>query len=407
MRENRLAATHIRQGRDVVLIPLYTPIRTDEADVSTPRVYYGGLNVFLQQKYSLMRHMPRAMGRLLDSPTLLRWITRWGMKTKAKDLGALTVSVMRGAQGAQNRELEKLIDGLVTLKPSLVNLPNLMFVGAARAIKQALGIPVICTLAGEDAFLDALLEPYRSEAYALIRQGAEQFDGFIAPTKYYARRASEHFGLPAQRVHYVPMGICVDEFAQRETKSSDEFTIGYLAAVCPEKGLAQLCDAFALLRKQGRKCRLRIAGYVSAAGREYWAEIQRTLRASRIMDAIDFVGEVDAAQKRSFLQSLDLFCVPTAHPEPKGFYVLEALASGVPVVQPRHGSFLELIEDTGGGRLYDPDGPQSLATAMAELMDDAPLRDQLATTGRASVRELHSDTRMADETWALYERLAH
>jgi len=202
------------------------------------------------------------------------------------------------------------------------------------------------------------------------------------------------------------MGISVDEFDHNKVKASDEFTIGYLAAVCPEKGLAHLCEAYVLLRRQGRHCRLRIAGYVGASGREYWRQIEHKLHAENLHDAVEFVGEVDASQKRSFFQSLDLFCVPTDYPEPKGFYILEALASGVPVVQPRHGSFPELVGDTGGGKLFDHVGPQSLADAIAELMDDPQLRSDLATQGRSAILQLHTDTRMADETWAVYERLA-
>lgn len=404
MRDNRLAAKLRQQGRDVVLIPLYTPIRTDEIDVSVGRVYYGGLNVYLQQKSAVFRHLPAAIDRILDSHALLRGVGRLAAKTRPADLGALTVAVLTGEHGAQRRELEKLIAGLRALAPTLISLPNLMFAGTARALKGALNVPILCTLAGEDAFLDALETPFRDQAFELIQQGAEHIDAFIAPTKYYAARAVEYFGLNRGRVHYVPMGIRVDDFSRRATPPPDPFTIGFLAGICPEKGLAELCAAFTLLRQEHPSCRLRVAGYCGTAGRTYWAGIHRQLGQHGLQDAVDFLGEVSRPEKHRFLRSLHVLSVPTVHPEPKGLYVLEAMATGVPVVQPRHGAFPELVEATCGGRLYDPTGPRALADAIAELIVDDTHRRQLAESGRAAVGELYSDDVMAEQTWLLYQR---
>ena len=406
MRDNRLAAKLREQGRDVLLIPLYLPARTDEVDVSTPRVFYGGLNIYLQHKSAACRRLPPMAERILDSPALLRSLGRWMPDTPPTDLGALTVSVLAGEQGPLRKELDKLIDGLRTVSPTLVNLPNLMFVGTARALKAALGIPVLCTLAGEDVFLDALDPPFRHQAFELIGNGLEHVDGFIAPTRYYAAHAVNHFGLDPDRVHHVPMGIRIDDFQPAAAPSPRPFTIGFLAAVCPEKGLAELCEAFILLKNGYPHCRLRIAGYCGSRARRYWAGIQRRLRRHGLEDAVDFLGEIDRSEKHRFLQSLHVLSVPTVHPEPKGFYVLEAMASRVPVIQPRHGAFPELIEATHGGRLYDPTGPRALADALAELIDDEPLRRQLANNGRTAVAETYSDDIMADQTWRIYEQYA-
>lgn len=404
MRDNRLAARLIQQGRDVLLIPLYMPIRTDEVDVSESRVYYGGLNVGLQQKSAFFRRIPKSLDRWLDSPTLLRLLGRLAAGIRPRDLGRLTVSVLAGEDGAQHKELTELVDALCALSPELVNLPNLMFVGVARALKSALNIPVLCTLAGEDFFLDTLPEPYRSQAFELISRGIQHVDGFIAPSRYYASHAVGHFGLDQERVHHVPMGIRIDDIGHPAAPPLAPFTIGYLAAVCPEKGLAGLCEAFALLRERGRDCRLRIAGYLSPGRRPYWAKIHRQLRQQGLGGVVDFLGEVNRTEKLHFLRSLHILSVPTVHPEPKGIFALEAMACGVPVVQPRHGSFPEMIEATGGGQLYDPTGPESLAETIAELMDNEPLRRQLAQDGRAVVCENFTDEVMATRTWSLYQR---
>jgi len=90
--------------------------------------------------------------------------------------------------------------------------------------------------------------------------------------------------------------------------------------------------------------------------------------------------------------------VPTEFLEPKGLYVLEALANGVPVVQPRHGAFPELLEATGGGRLVTPGDPDELADTFEELANDPDTRYSLGATGQINVREQFSAEVMAAAT---------
>jgi glycosyltransferase involved in cell wall biosynthesis len=411
MRDNRLAATLIKQGRDVLLIPLYTPVRTDEVDVSERRVYYGGINVFMQHGSRLFRRIPWFLDRWLDKPALLRRVERLAGGTRPRSLGPLTVSVLKGESGALHKELNKLLAGLRSIGPTLVNLPNLMFVGIARAVKDALDVAVVCTLAGEDIFLDALKEPYRTEAFKLVREGAGAVDGFIAPTAYYASYAAEHFGIDRRRVHVVPMGIDVEDITELANPDPDcnrapgAFTIGYLARICEEKGVHELAKGFVRLRKSGRDVHLRVAGYLSREDKPYWDGVHAYLDDSGVGDAAEYVGEVTRAQKLAFLQTLHVLSVPTVYDEAKGFYVLEAMACGVPVVQPRRGAFPELVAATGGGILYDQGRDDALADALAGLMDDSSLRRRLAADGARSVRESFTDKIMAEKTWALYEQL--
>ncbi len=404
MRDNRVAATLIAKGRDVVLIPLYTPLRTDEPDVSEGRIYYGGINVYLQQKSAFFRRLPGRLSRVLDARPLLRRAMRLAGSVDAADLGALTVSVMRGESGAQRKELNELIRGLREIKPDLVNLPNLMFVGLAGALKSALGVPVLCTLSGEDIFLDKLPDPFKQQALDLIRERSRDMDGFIAVTDYYAGRAAERFGLQRDRIHFVPMGVRTDDVGDPVGSPPEPFTIGYLTRICPEKGLANLCEAFAQLRRGGRDCRLLAAGYLAPSDRPYLNRVCMTLRDAGVLGEFEYVGEVDRAGKLSFLRSLHVLSVPTDHPEPKGLYLLEAMACGVPVVQPHHGSFPEIVGATGGGLLYDPTSPDALAGALTRLMDDAELRERLGDQGRSAVHRSFNDEVMADRTWELFER---
>jgi len=404
MHDNRLAATLTGRGRDVVLIPLYTPLRTDETDVSERRVYYGGINAYLQQFTALFRRTPWFLDRLFDVPGLLRIVGKLAARTRPEVLGAMTLSVLRGEHGRQRKELAKLIAGLRSLKPNLVYVPNLMFVGVASRLKAELGVPVLCGLTGEDIFLDGLPDPHRAEAFELIRERAGDVNGFVALTRYYARHTTRHFALPPDRVHQITMGIRTEDFAEAATPPDERFTIGYLARICPEKGLAGLCDAFVDLRRAGRSCRLRIAGYLGKADQPYFDRIAKRIKQAGLDDAFEYVGEVSRAEKLGFLQSLHVLSVPTVYAEAKGFYVLEALAAGVPVVLPKHGAFPELVEGTGGGVLHEPGSRSALAEALAGLMDNPGRRRDLASAGRSAVRESFTAERMANDAWQLFEQ---
>src|SRR5262245_31047718 len=101
LHDNTLVAELLAQGHDALLIPTYTPITTDEKDVSHKRVFLGGINVYLQQKSALFRKTPWFFDRFLDFPRLLRWVSRFAVKTRAEELGELAVSVLKGEDGFQ------------------------------------------------------------------------------------------------------------------------------------------------------------------------------------------------------------------------------------------------------------------------------------------------------------------
>jgi glycosyltransferase involved in cell wall biosynthesis len=107
-------------------------------------------------------------------------------------------------------------------------------------------------------------------------------------------------------------------------------------------------------------------------------------------------GVPDREGKVRFLQGLDVLSVPSPYLEPKGMYVLESLAAGVPVVQPRHGAFPEILEKTGGGVLFEPDDVNALADAILPLREDRARTAQLGREGAEGVRRHYGVARMAE-----------
>jgi glycosyltransferase involved in cell wall biosynthesis len=409
--DNTLAAALLQQGTEVTLIPTYTPLRTDEDGVSIERVFYGGVNVYLQEKLPFFRHTPRLVDWLFDRPSLLGWVARtFTASTSAADLGALTVSVLQGELGHQKKELQRLVRWIRDqVKPDVVHLTNSMFAGMARYLKEELGVPVLCSIQGEELFLDALVEPYRSIAHTTLQDRAQDIDGFISPCQRYTDFMCDYLALPASRFHLVRLGINLSECGPGSRPAAAPFTIGYLARIAPEKGLHLLADAYALLaaapgRAADKPLRLRVAGWLGRGDRAYYMDVVERLRRAGLDSCVDYVGEVDRAAKLQFLQSLDVLSVPAVYEDPKGLYVLEALANGTPVVQPRHGSFPELIEWTRGGLLVEPNSSAALAAGIEELMNDTALRQKLGNDGMTSVHESFSATTMARATQTVYEQ---
>ena len=408
--DNTLAAALRRQGVDVALIPTYTPLRTDEEGVALNRVFYGGINVYLQQKWSLFRHTPRAVDRLLDSPHLLGSLGRFSASTSAADLGALTVSVLQGEEGRQHKELERLVAWLKSdFKPDVVHLTNAMFAGMGHRLKQALSVPVFCGLQGEDIFLEQLIEPFRTQARDILRQRAADIDAFIAPCAYYQHHMADFMQCDPERIRVVPLGLNLDGHGKAPARADRPRSIGYLARICPEKGFHLLVDAFKILKDQSdfADLRLEAAGYLGPRDRSYYAAQERKIRSWNLSAAFAYRGEVDREQKIQFLSNLDIFSMPTTYAEPKGLSILEALANGTPVVQPNHGTFPDLIAATGGGLLFRPHCTEALAENLARLLRAPSLCQQLGRSGQKAVHANYHDDATAQATYNIYQQYAN
>jgi len=413
---NTLAAALQHAGQDVLLVPVYTPLRTDEEDVSTGRVVFGGVSVYLQQVSAVFRHTPRFVDKLLDHPALLKRLARRGSTVRPESLGATCVSVLRGEEGRQRKEVEKTVRWLEEIRPEVVHLSTVLLAGTAREIRRRLGVPVVATLSGEDTFLERLPEPYRAEARQVLRRRAGELDGLIALSRYYADFMAEYLAVERSRIEVIPPGLNLEGHAaagpaQRASTADDssapQVTIGCLGRVCEDKGLHLLAEALELLVRDARHPVIRVlaAGHLAEADRPYLEGIMARLRAKGLADRLQYVGQVDRAEKIAFLRSLDVVSLPAIVPESKGLPVLEAWANGVPAVLPGHGAFVELVEDTGGGLLHQPGDAAALAAALGELIRDPARAAELGRRGHQAVFDRYHADLMARRTIALYEQV--
>src|SRR5215213_138480 len=409
LRDNALATELLARGHDVVLVPLYTPTLTDEPNVSRERVFFGGISVYLEQHSALFRRTPRLLDRLWDSKLALRLAARSSIQTSPKMLGELTVSMLKGEDGNQRKELEKLIDWLRTEPPfDLVCLPYTLLIGLAGPLREALGRPVCCTLQGEDLFLEGLPEPYRSESLRLIRDSVRHVERFLAVSRYYEEFMPGYLRIPEEKMRLVPLGINMQGYEMRAPREKGSpFTVGYFARVAPEKGLHLLAEAYVKMRRSLNtgEARLEVAGYLGAEHKDYLRGVERRMGEAGLAAEFNYRGVLDREGKIEFLRGLDVLSVPATYEEPKGLFLLEAMACGVPVVQPRRGAFTEVVERTRGGLLVEPDDAEALAAGLLRVMQDPALASELSADAFRNVRQHYAVAHMADRALEAYEEL--
>lgn len=404
MKDNTLANALHRLGHECLLIPCYTPLRLDEPEARATPIFLSGLTMYLQQQHGWLRRIPGFLARWMASPWLLRKVSGSTVKINAAELAPMTLSMLKGTHGYQRSEVNRLIDWLADeVKPEVILLTNVLLSGIIPELKRRLNVPVFTTLQGDDIFLEELPPEARAEAIQLIRKNCEQVTAHIATCRYYADFMANYLGLPRDRMRVVYPGIELHHFeSDAKPVEREVLNIGYLARIAPEKGFHVLIEALSELHQMPDvpKWQFQAAGYCAGYRKSYLEENRVKAMEAGWGDRFTYLGEPDRAAKAKFLQDLDVFSVPTTYQEPKGLYVLEAWACGVPVVQPVHGSFPELIEASQGGLLVEPQNTTALAEGLAKMLRNAPLRRQMGNAGHVAVQTKFSSEVMAHATLA-------
>lgn len=398
LRDNALIKALRARGHDALMVPLYLPLVTDRDEANPEQaVRVGGISLYLQQKFPLFRFMPQFLHRWLNDERRLRWASKFIGMTSARDLGEMTVGSLLGEKGRQWSEWEQLVQWIESeAKPDVISLSNSLLMGLAPALKRRIGVPIVCSLQGEDSFLDTLTEPYRTQAWKLMQENAQSVSRFVSPSRFYADLMAQRLAVPSSLVAVVFNGLNFADYSA-EHQEPEVPTIGYLARMIHGKGLTTLVDAFIALARRNTvpHVRLRIAGARTSGDDAYLLQLQDKLEKARLSDRVTFEPNLSFEEKTQFLQELTLFSVPATYGEAFGLYIIEAQACGIPVVQPRHGAFPELLEITQGGVLCEPDDSESLSQALEELLLDEPKRSVLSEKGRTNTRLHFSAERMA------------
>ncbi len=386
---NGLAA----RGHHVRLVTVYLPLVTDALDpAATPPLFISGITTYLQQNCGLLRDLPRWCLAPLERPGLLRWASGMADMTRTRGRGPMTASMLEGLRGRQAGELRRLLAWLARHeRPDVVVLCSVLLSGFAAAIRSVLGVPVVCWVGGEEGFVDGLDEDWSTACWRLLHGNLRGVSGLLSLSDYCSGVARQRLAVSDERIHRVYPGLDLSGFDPAVTGPAVP-TIGFLAHLNPIKGLHTLVEAFCLLkRRPGRaSLRLRVAGTCNWADRGYLARQRRRLEGAGLGDDVEILPNPDRAAKIGFLRGCSLLCVAPNYAEAFGLYLIEALASGLPVVVPDRGAIPEVLAALGGhGHLYavddgggrpDPAEAEKLAEALAAALDE---RSAVRHTGPA------------------------
>lgn len=395
-------------GHEVLIVPMYLPLLTDYPDVKEDAdIFYGAVGLYVKEKLPLFKKAPLWMQKLLDSPRLLSWAAGKAGSTSSRDLAEMTVSMLKGEEGRQAAELDRLVAWLESEeKPDVVHLSNALLLGLARRMKSDLGAPIVCSLQDEDSWVDTMGEESAGNVWNTMADRAGDVDAFVAVSRYYANAVAPRMNLKPEQIHVVPIGIELNGFEPRPLPF-DPPAIGYLSRMCESLGAGLLTDAFIKLKEDGRfkDLKLRFTGGRTDADIPFIKQMQERLTRLGLQEDVELVRNFDRPGRIRFLQSISIMSVPVIRGEALGMHLLEALASGVPIVQPKVGGFPELVDATGGGILYEPNNADALAEALGKLLLDPERARRLGASGRDAVSERFSVKKTASEMMEIYGRL--
>jgi len=405
LRDRELVMELRARGHDVVMAPMYLPVFSEGEDMASDvPVFYGAVGVYLGQYFPWLAQAPKAVKNLINSRSLLSWIADRAGTMRANGLEGMTLSVLEGENGEQKSELDRLVAWLVQEgKPDIIHLSNALLLGLAGRIRQDLNVPVVCTLQDEDSWIDSM-EPSASEkAWNLIAKRSADVAAFTPVSSYYGNLIQKRLKLGPERFHVVPAGINADGYGVSEP-GKEPVTIGYLSRMAESLGLEILVDAFMMMKVNDRvkNLRLRVMGGRTPEDAPFLKKLRRKLSRWNMEKDVEFIEGFDRSQRIEFLKSLSVMSVPMPHPEAFGLFMLEAMAAGVPVVQPEIGAFPEIIEATGGGICYAPNDVVTLTGVLEKLLLDRKRLQQLAMEGRNAVVEKYSIGKVAERMLEVY-----
>lgn len=404
VRDNATVRALVKARQEVLTVPMYLPQVIERVDeiVNAP-VFYGGINSYLQQVSGFFRWTPRWIDRIFDTQFMLRFAAKRAGSVRARNLGELTLSVMKGEEGKQVKELDRLLQWLDGAgRFDLVHLSTPLLMGIGQAIRKRFGTPIVCTMQDEDVWIDAMVEPWRTQCWETMARGGKDVAAFIAVSRYFGGVMSERLRIEPSRLHIVPIGI--DPGPAPSAQAPAVPAIGYLARMAESMGLPILLDAFLRLRKmeKWRNLQLHLSGGKTGDDAPFLERFRAKIAGEGVAADVKFFDEFDPKARKAFLSGLSILSVPSPQGVAFGTYILEAGAAGVPVVLPKIGSYPEIVEATGGGVLYEPNDVETLTRVLDQVLGDAGRRAELGRKGRESVAASFTLDTMARKLTEVY-----
>jgi glycosyltransferase involved in cell wall biosynthesis len=342
LRDSKYVDALRKQGHQVVKIPMYLPLFSDEHDITDIPIFYGAISTYLKQVYPIFRKMPDWIEKLLDSKPMMKMAASMAGSTRAKGLEDMTISMLLGEQGEQKEELDKMVNWIAEhCKPDIIHISNALLLGLAKRLKEKTGVPVLCSLQDEDVWVDAMHPQFQQKIWDLMHERAEDVDALVAVSNFFAETMKKRMSLPAEKVHTFYLGVDADDYHFIPVKEKPR-NIGYISRMCHENGFDIVVDAFIELKKKPgfEDVKLIATGGSTGDDAKYIKEQKHKIRENNLEDSFEIIDEFEGDTRHNFFKKVSLISVPVRIGEAFGMYLLESMASGVPVVQPALGNLV-------------------------------------------------------------------
>ncbi len=390
LRDSKFVEALRNSDHKAVKLPMYLPLFADEHDLSREiPVFYGAISIYLKQLFPVFRKAPPWVDKMLNSKAMLKLASRFAGSTRARGLEEMTVSMLMGEHGQQKEELEKMVDWIVeNCEPDVIHLSNALLLGLAGRLSERMNVPVVCSLQDEDVWVDVMKPGAREKVWELMSEGVAHVKCFISVSDFYAKEMLKKMHIPKDKLETVHIGVFPEDY-EFIPPFEKQRNIGFVSRMCEENGLDILVDAFIDLRKSPGydDVRLILTGGSTGDDKKYIKRLRLKLRMNGLLRQVEFHDDFETEGLREYFKKVSLISVPVRKGEAFGIYLLEAMASGIPVIQPALGAFPEIVNSSGGGVIYEPNTPSVLSGVLKKLLSDPGELNRLATQARKGVEK--------------------
>ncbi len=404
LRDSKFIKALQAEGHKVTRIPMYLPLFSDEQKDSDVPVFYGAISMYLKQLYPILRKMPKWMEKLLNSKPMMKLAASMAGSTRAKGLEDMTVSMLLGEEGGQKEELERMVDWIADhCKPDIIHISNALLLGLVRQLKDKINVPVFCSLQDEDVWIDPMQPHFQKKIWDLMHDRAKDVDVFVSVSHYFAGLMKQRMKLPDEKIKTIHLGVDVKdyEFVPSTEKGRN---VGYISRMCHKDGFDIVVDAFIELKKKPGFDDVKLIATGGSTGDDaaFQKEQNRKLKDNNLLGDFEILPDFEGAEVNNFFKQVSLVSVPVRGGEAFGIYLLEAMASGVPVVQPELGAFPEIIELSRGGVSYSPNTPEKISETWAKLLSNPDKIQELSKNAREGTEREFNIHKQVKEIISLY-----
>jgi glycosyltransferase involved in cell wall biosynthesis len=405
LRDSKYYTSIKKLGHNVLKVPLYLPLFAHDQEQEPVPVFYGAVSIYLKQLYPMFRHAPRWVDNLLNTKPVLRQAAKRAGSTRARGLEEMTVSMLLGEHGNQGDELEEMIVWLENhYRPDVIHMSNALLLGLVPMLKSRLKVPVICSLQDEDVWVDVMSESNRKKVWGLMSEKGKDVDAFLSVSHFYTSLSMEKMDIPRDKIHTLHLGVDPDDYQFINSLEKNR-AIGYLSRMCEENGLDILIDAFLMLKGDplNKDINLFISGGSTGDDTAYIKTQKKKIKNAGLEADVVFLDHFESRDRHIFFERVSVLSVPVRKGEAFGIYLAEAMASGIPIVQPALGAFPEIVEASGGGFIYDENTPRKLAGSIHTLLSDKKLLGEKSMNARKGVEEKFNIKKKAASLVEIYK----